>query len=71
MIVHGTDDNFFIVLPILLKTYRFDSFSSLHIKMCAREKSGASQRFYTPERHRHAICPSLQKQSVTDVFKVQ
>ena len=65
MIVHGTDGNFFIVLPILLKTYRFNSFSSLHIKMCAREKSGASQRFYT------AICSSLQKQSVTDVFKVQ
>ena len=46
MIVFGIHSNFFIVLPIQLKT---SVFSILQGKMCAPEKSGALQRFYAPE----------------------
>ena len=46
MIAFGTDCDFFIVLPIRLKICRSNSFC----KMCAPEKSGASQKFSAPER---------------------
>ena len=50
MIVFGTYFNFFIVLPIRLKTSISNGF--LQSKMCTPEKSGSSQRFCSPERVR-------------------
>ena len=53
MIVYGIHCNFFIVLPIRLKTCRSNGF--LQGKMSAPKKSGASQRFCTPERARSPL----------------
>ena len=56
MIVFRIYCNFFIVLPIRLKTCRSDGFFRfLQGKICAPEKSGAAlQRFWVPERARSA-----------------
>ena len=54
MIVLGIHCNFLIDLPICLKTCRSNFFFFLQGKMCAPEKSGASQRFCAP------ICPGLE-----------
>ena len=53
--VFGILFNFFIVLPILLKTCRTDGLLLLQDKMCAPEKSSASQSFcalMASDRHR-------------------
>ena len=50
IIVFETHCDFFIVLPIRLKTCRSNDFSCLRVEICAPEKLGLFQRFRTPER---------------------
>ena len=48
----GIHSNFFIALPTRLKTCTFFFFRYFQGKKCTPEKSGASQRFSSPERDR-------------------